>query len=185
MNTRISMNGALLLCLFLSLLLQWLAWKQPIAPTPTTRVFSLAAPANSPCGAALQQAWRWKTRARMAMIEAREKLDAWDPQAMTEDMDAWRQQWQAADPNGDLHRAREWARRAAILARTKRDRYRAAALLARIECELGYHQSELQYAKIQAALEPNKIETIDAMHHAMFCNKQERPAQLIHASGMS
>jgi hypothetical protein len=88
------------------------------------------------------------------VTEDREALEDWDPQAdRTPELREWRQQM-AQDRSGYLERALAAAERAVRLAQTPAEVYRATAVRARLECDRGNHQTELQQAKRLMALEP-------------------------------
>jgi hypothetical protein len=88
--------------------------------------------------------------------------------------------WQsllARDRDGNLRRARDAARRAVALAQTPVEEYRAATLLAIIECELGHHRAELQQARRLVNLEPRNRNSLLAMRRAAECNGMAAVAQ--------
>ena len=114
---------------------------------------------------------------RLLVNQQREALEAWDAQATAGSMEGWRRQQMASDPGGDLRRAQVQALAATRLARTVAEEYRAAALLARLECDLGHHDRELQQAETLVKLEPRDIRYIQALRHAAWCNGLEPLAE--------
>jgi hypothetical protein len=82
----------------------------------------------------------------------------------------WRLQQLAADEKGYLLLARTAALRAADTARTPRERYRAAVLLAGIEHERGDHDRELQQARALVALQPRSDLALLTVRRAALCN---------------
>jgi hypothetical protein len=84
--------------------------------------------------------------------------------------DAHRQYLMRVDRSGALGRARWAARRAAVLARTPSEQWRAAELLAGLECDTGNHRAELRYARQLIALQPQQRASWEALKHAAVCN---------------
>jgi hypothetical protein len=120
---------------------------------------------------ALRQAWQRRTHARIAEKQEREALEAWDPMGTSRvTSESLRREWLARDPHGDLRWAQVKTQQAAVLARTPREEYRAALLLARIECDLGRHDRELLHAQKLMKLEPQDQRSQDALKHAVCCN---------------
>ena len=125
---------------------------------------------------ALREALGRFVRAQMAVNREREELEAWDP-AGTESLDAevWRKQLMATDRSGELRRALDAARQAAALARTPREEYRAAAFLARLECEAGHHEAEWEPARRLMALAPRNWLSRLCLRHTVECNGLKAP----------
>lgn len=131
-----------------------------------------APPPGSPAEAALREAARYRTRAKIAVSEGREVLENWDPQGVAGvDPEQWRLQVLAADRHGDLRRALAAARRAASLARTTDEEYRAALLLVLLEHETGHHEAELEPARRLVALAPRKRTSLLVLRRVAQCNR--------------
>jgi hypothetical protein len=167
-------KGKILLALLcpgpLSLLVIWLhATSSPHLQFPATLV-SPSRPAT-PFERSLRLAWTLRTRTRLAENRGREALESWDPEATSgEATERLRRLDLARDPSGDLHQARTAAEQAVALARTPTEAYRAVWLLARIDCDLGEHQAELQQARRLMALAPRDRRSREALRRAAVCN---------------
>jgi hypothetical protein len=150
----------------------WLAWtRYPGSPADVPTPAAASSPIRSPFDAALREAWQRRTQARLAENQRRESLEAWDPQAAPGgSSENLRRQQLSEDPSGDMQRARSLARQAAALAQSTEEKCRAAQLLARIECELGHHEAELQQAQLLVALAPRNYRSLEELHHAGVCN---------------
>jgi hypothetical protein len=122
------------------------------------------------CDAVLWEARGWRRLAIQEVNRERERLDAWDPEAMAEiDQEAWRLQRMALDPSGHLRRSVVVARRAAALARTPAEQYRAAEHISRIAHEVGDHREELRQARRLMKLAPqNRISQL-LLRRALRC----------------
>lgn len=120
---------------------------------------------------ALRAAWFHRNRAHAAVNLEREAVMAVaPPDAEAMDTDGWRQVLMARDSSGDLRQARADALRAAALAQSPGERYRAAALLARIECDRGRHRSELEQARLMVRLDPRNWQSDIFLRRALECN---------------
>jgi hypothetical protein len=115
----------------------------------------------------------------MEVNSEREVMEEWDPDAIdgpasrSAAIEGWRLQQMASDRGGHLLRAREAAQRAAALARTRTETYRAAEHLARIEHEAGRHAEELRQARKMTKLAPaNPISPI-TLRRALTCTGQD------------
>lgn len=114
---------------------------------------------RSPSAEALWRA-RWlRTLAALAASRRQEALETWDP-TLRNDPDCARPAFPPGaggldlDPDGLLERAREWALRAAALARTSDEAYQSAECLLLIDHDSGDHAQEAEEAGIMAALQP-------------------------------
>jgi hypothetical protein len=135
---------------------------RPVPPRPDT-LFERA----------LRQGWEHRTRARLAEIREREAVENWDP-AVTDQIssEGLRREQLPEDRGGHLQRARAKTQEAASLAQTPAERWRAAYLLARIECDRGRHDLELEQARQLMKLAPEDLRSQDAWQHALVCVKQ-------------
>jgi hypothetical protein len=86
---------------------------------------------------------------------------------------ALRRQLLAADHSGDLGWAHMQAQVAAALAHTAAEKYAAAVLLARIECDAGDHRAELEQARRLMALAPRRRSSLHVLWRAARCNGLE------------
>jgi hypothetical protein len=152
---RMPIAGLLGLCALFALILRAAApWPAPASSCLAGAPGSAPRP-RTPAAVALRQAWRYRTRAKLAVNREREALEQWDPQAAAEqDPEAWRLQLLAANPNGDMGRAGDWARQAAALARTTDEASRAAELQVLLAHEAGDQQAALRQARRWVALAP-------------------------------
>jgi hypothetical protein len=186
---RISAAG---LCLLAIPLLR-LAWPQAL---PAERLESgqqatrgntsqvVISPQDSPSETARQQARRWYLRARVAVKQELDAIAEWDPDSLIGSAaGVYRRQLMAQ--NIDLQRARIAALKAAELARTLDETYRATRLLACIECELGHHRAELQHAQRLMTLAPRNIDSLLALQRAIQCNRppvlEQQPQSALNA----
>ena len=90
---RIPIAGRLGLCGLLALALRAAA-PRPAPAVAREDAAALSAPQpRTPAEAALRQAWRYRTRAKIAVNGERERLEEWDPRAaMDSDPETWRLQ---------------------------------------------------------------------------------------------
>jgi hypothetical protein len=101
-----------------------------------------------------------------------EVLDASEAFAQTQHGDeCWRRQRLARDPDGDLRRARNAARQAVSLARSRDQKYRATELLDWVEHDLGDRKEELRQARRLMQLEPWNGRSLAALHNATGHNE--------------
>lgn len=129
---------------------------------------------NTPSETALQEARRWRLQAILAVNQERYALEAWDPEAgMAPNQEAWRRQLMASDRAGNLRQARRQGWRAAALARTPREAYRATELLVMVECDAGHHEAEMQEARKLIRLAPRDPNAIVMLEHARRCSAPE------------
>jgi hypothetical protein len=148
----------------------WLLWRARIGPGMPPRPLR-AYPAiplpQSPSAVARWEASRAWTRAREAAAQKLETLEAWDSSVGD---DPHREEWlcrlMAGDPHGDLQRAYSAAARAANQARTPQERFAAALLLSRIDCDLGRHTEELEQARLLMRLAPRNVESLGVLQRA-------------------
>jgi tetratricopeptide (TPR) repeat protein len=132
-----------------------LVWLRATAPDTTPARLVPAPPPHTPTEIALRKAWGYQVRAQNAVNQERYTLEDWDPQASRGlDPEVWRLQFLAHDSNGDLRRARDWARRAAALARTPAEAYAAADLQVLLDREVGDRQAEIEEARKLLSLAP-------------------------------
>jgi hypothetical protein len=170
----VPLMGGLVLCLSV------LATRSRTPHRPPERLLPISpqryapAPPRTPCERALREARSWLLRAVQQVNEERETLEAAAPEPVPGSvLEAWRRQLMARDRSGYLHRARATARRAAALARTRKERYHAALLLTRLECYAGHHGEELRQARRLMALGPKDEAAVQALRHAAACNRFE------------
>jgi hypothetical protein len=156
----------------LSIPLLCLMWSRPAAlQIPLSACVVPGPPRCSPSERARRDGWQYRIQARLAMNQEREALEAWDPAGTLDlDREVWRRQMLLLDRGGHLHRARTAARQAAALARTPGETYRAALLLAYLECDAGDHAAELQQARRMMTLRPHCKASLGALWHAARCN---------------
>jgi hypothetical protein len=83
----------------------------------------------------------------------------------------------ARDRSGALHRSWRAAKRAAALARTPDETYRAIQLLACTEYDLGLHREELAHARLLVALQPHNPGSLLILERAADCNNLESLAK--------
>lgn len=164
--------GAVGVCL-LTVPVLCLRWPQPEPAWPASLRRRLPPPPATPSEAVRRAArWNW-VRAEQAVNRERELLEAWDPATEDLNQEKWRQQLMAADPHGELKQALKLARRAAALARRPADSYAAAQLLARLECDAGHHEAELEQARKLMAMRPGSQYSLITLQHAAICNHLE------------
>jgi hypothetical protein len=163
--------GILALCLIFSLAPLVQRSGRPAQSSPAQRWLFRTQP-QSPSEQALWEAVKWRMRAQDTVIAERETLMESLGPAFSEhvDDDRWRREQMAQDRHGLLRRARALASRAAALARSSQEEYRAARLLAHLECELGQHRAELRQARKLRALAPFRAEAASALAQALQCN---------------
>lgn len=127
----------------------------------------------------LRAAWQHRTHARLAVSRELEAIDEWDPNA-TAGMRAeqFRRELLARDPQNDLRRSLALAQQAAAMAATAGDRYRAVALLARVQCDRGDHEAELRQAQVLMSLAPGAERSQVELQHARRCCDEESAARL-------
>lgn len=163
----ISMFGALLV----ALQPYWTAIRpasisRPVAPPPAGASFE----------AIVQQAWKCRTRARLAAIRQMEALEEWDPGLAAGGSEWLRRELMARDADGDLRQSHALARQALERAHSAQEHGRAVALLARIECDRGHHAAELRWARLLMALAPEEERAQQTLRHAQVCLKLEPSA---------
>jgi hypothetical protein len=145
--------GGAALCL-LSMPLVRLLWVSPPDPPDTVQPRRVSA-ARSPAEAALGQARRFWTQAKIAANEERDALIAWDPRGTTGiDREAWRLGLISGDRGGFLRKARAAVQKAAALARTPDDAWRAAEMRVLVEYGAGDSVEGLRQARILVTLRP-------------------------------
>jgi hypothetical protein len=169
---RNAVTGVLGLCL-LSVPVLRLAYLRSRASSPPGATFLMPLPPRStPADRALREAQEWRLQAMWVADQEREAQEACDPDPITSvDREAERRRRLIArDRCGYLGRARSAAQQAAALARTPAETYRAAALLARLECYTGHHQEELRQARRLVTLAPWNPRSWMALRRAARCN---------------
>ena len=167
---RIPIAGRLGLCGLLALALRAAA-PRPAPAVAREDAAAISAPQpRTLAEAALRQAWRYRTRAKIAVNREREEVEEWNPRAAIDlGPETWRLQLMAADPNGDMSRAAAWNRQAMAEARTPAEAYRAAELQVLIEHESGRHQAELRQALMLLALPPESPSARGLLARARKC----------------
>ncbi len=134
---------------------------------------------HSPFEQALRAASWHRMKAKIAVNDDREALEAWDPAAFgdratgSDDLEAWRLGPMALDRSGDLSRARALALRAAGLARGPVEAYRSAELLVLIEHETGHHDRELDEARLLVKLRPGSERAYAVLRRAEGCRARQ------------
>lgn len=144
-------------------------------PEPIPRALLSPRPGEGAFSFALRQAWQFRKRAWLAANRELEVIETRDP-GLTARPAKWmrfRQRMLARDASGDLRRSYTLAREAQVLARTPQEKYRAATLLAGIECERGDHEAELRWAQVLMALEPRNQASLRYLWRAARCNGRE------------
>jgi hypothetical protein len=154
----------------LGVLLAW--WACPSHRLPSTAIPPprIGPAPNTPFGTTLREARRWRGRAVTAVQY--EGL-ASDEAGTGVPREPLRLQQMARDERGYLRRALVGARRAAALAHTTDEKYRAIALLACIEHEAGHHEAELQQAQQLVRLRPRNWHPLIILRRAAACNGLE------------
>ncbi len=100
-------------------------------------------------------------------------MEAWDPAVMDQiSSEGLRREQLPQDRGGHLQQARTKTLEAVSLAQTPQERWRAAYLLGRIECDRGHHDRELEQARHLLKLAPEDLRSQDAWQHALVCVKQ-------------
>src|SRR5687768_1063183 len=86
---------------------------------------------RGPVADGLWEALGWRVLAQQSTIRERERLEAWDPDALAgAQWEPWRLQAMGRDPQGYLQRARAVLIRTAAAARSRHERARVATLRA-------------------------------------------------------
>jgi hypothetical protein len=117
---------------------------------------------------ALREAAAYETQARQVAHDVDEGSAAWEVEAAGSSREIWRRQL-AFDSGGYLRAAR----RAAAIARTPEEAYRATLLRAHLECLAGHHATELRLARQLAALAPGDPAASRCLRHAVTCKHSE------------
>lgn len=158
------------------LLMTTLLWghghrRQPFSPRVLR--FSSAPKARSLSDEALEAAQQWRVRAEREALAPHDRQEPWEPQAPGRlggvQTEAGRLST-TSDPSNALRQALAQARRAAAVAQTPDETFRAALLLSRLECDAGDHEVELQTARRLVALRPQAGTAQLALQHAAVCN---------------
>lgn len=127
---------------------------------------------RTPVDQALWEARGWRVLALQAANRERERLEAWDPEALAgAEWDAWRLQAMARDPEGYMARARAILIRLAAAALTGEEKARVATLRALVEHEAGDHEEELQQARTLADPGPRSYVATMTLRRAVGCNE--------------
>ena len=99
-----------------------------------------------------------------------EEMEAWDALALARlSPEAYRRV--LIGRTMELPRALDAVERAARLATTREERYEAALLLSRLDCDAGYHDRELVAARKLISLAPTSPVSLRALHRAARCNR--------------
>lgn len=169
---RVRITGAAGLCLLC------VPFAQGPGPGPTPSPISPSAvllPRRAAPGTPFEQALgeaRWFRR-QAILAEAREPAfrEAGTLAAETEvDPAPGERRLMARDGSGCRRRAQQAVERAAALAQSPGERYRAAALRAYLECEAGHPRAELRQAQTLMALAPRREESLVILRRAAMCN---------------
>jgi hypothetical protein len=108
----------------------------------------------------------------MRVNQQLETLEAWDPRAIDpRGRELYRRQYIVR--TGEMKRARQMARQAVTLARTRPETCRALRTLARIECDLDLHQEELRHAQAVVRLSPRDPLSWSELLHAAHCTGRD------------
>jgi tetratricopeptide (TPR) repeat protein len=143
-------------------------WEAPAsAPRRLIRLLSPRTPSEEALWTA-----RWlRMRAVFTASDELEALESWDAAATQRPATvSWSRRLLCADRGGNLHRAREAAKRAVGLAHSDSERTEGALWLALIECEAGHHDLELQAARRLVALRPRDSRALRVLQRAATCN---------------
>jgi hypothetical protein len=167
----VQLTGGLGLCLLSLPLVGLLLTKVAPVPGPPEMPSGPPLARSGPIEELLKEAARHRTRAKLAVSEELSALEVWDPEGMKDsNPEAWRLRQLSIDPDGNLKRAQTAAQRAAALARTSTDAYRAAELLVLIKHELGRHEAELGHAQSLVRLRPHDPSALSVLRRAERCN---------------
>jgi hypothetical protein len=161
--------GLGLLCLPL---MRLVSTRAPAAVVPATAPTASARP-KSPFEAALRAALQDRTRAKIAVSRELEALAAWDPEGMMDINEEPLRLQRMVAHQSELSQARAAAGRAAALARTPQEEYRAAELLVLVEHESGHHAAELRHALNLVELQPRRRQAWMILRRAAKCNGRE------------
>jgi hypothetical protein len=158
----------LALCLFSTALLCVARNRRPVLPRPLP-ARRLIRPLRSQSEVALIEAkatWVWGI---LTTSRSLEQLEEWDPAAATatDHSERWRE---LVAQNPEVRRACQSAVRAVVLARNSDEQFRAARLLALIECAQGHHREDLQQARQLVALAPRDELALLWLRRAARCN---------------
>jgi hypothetical protein len=139
---------------------------------PSSGAPPIAAPrAQTPFETSMATAMRLYLRAEAASTQQLDVAGEWDPDALNGSApEHYRRVLMAR--TRELGLAEEAAREAERRAGNKGESYRALLLLARIECDLGHHRTELEEAKQLAALRPQDPGAFLVLRRAAQCNGQ-------------
>jgi hypothetical protein len=144
-------------------------WNSP-TPPPALRSQGIVSPVPRGASArARREAIQWYGRALQLATGRVEGLEDWDPQATGRTTPEARRR-AAISGTGELRMAIRIGERAAHLATTRDDRYEAALLLSRLDCDAGLHDRELAQARILMALSPKSLTSLKALRRAAGCN---------------
>jgi hypothetical protein len=168
-----SLSRVLIAAILAAALLTPLFWSRPLpaGSRPSGMRGMRPPPPRTPSQKSLREAMRCWHQAQDAVNAQLDALQAWDPAAMDAlSSRQMRQELLAADPGSLLSRARGASREAWATAQTGEERCRAAGLLARIEHDIGDHETELLYARAMAEHEPRAWVTLIVLRRAAGCN---------------
>jgi hypothetical protein len=165
--------AAMGLCLLAVPLGRW-AWTRlavpPVARRPEDEVVGRFTRIRSPTDAALREASLAWIQAQESVARELEALPTLTSEGVINHVgEAYRQGFLIRDRGGHLRRARAAAQRAATQARTPAEVYRAAEMLALIECDAGRHRVELQLARRLVHLDPRRQGAWARLRHAAVC----------------
>jgi hypothetical protein len=150
-----------------------LLWLRAVRSRARSLVNSPVAATSSPppgqFDTALREAGRWQYRAAEAVDRQMDELAEREPDRLNGTaVGDYRRLFMARSP--DILRAERATQRAMVLARTSSERFRAAALLSRLECNLGRHARELQQARLLMSLQPHNPVSLRVLDRAAKCN---------------
>jgi hypothetical protein len=143
-------------------------WSSSTPPAVRTRGIVSPLPRGA-SALARREAIRWYGRAVKLAIGRVEGLTDWDPQTTPGASSEARRRAAIAD-TAELRMAIRIAERAARLATTRDDRFEAALLLSRFDCDAGLHDRELAQARLLMALAPKSFTSLKALRRAAGCN---------------
>jgi hypothetical protein len=137
---------------------------RPIAEHPEAPPDDPCRRETSPSRAARRQGWQHWMRAQEQAAEAMDALERWDPESLARQGQlAWRRQWLANDPSGEMGQAKAAALEAAVQAQAPEEAYGASLPLARIHADLGNREAELQQARRLMALAPGDERSLNVL----------------------
>jgi hypothetical protein len=153
----------------LGLALSQMTFRPRTAETTRCLPFVAPPPPRSASERARREACRWYGAALLVSRQQMEEIEVWDPQVI-EQIGMETRRRMAISGTTALRQALTVAERAARLATTRDEQYRSALLLARLDCDAGYHERELTQARKIAALVPGSTVSLSVLWRAARCN---------------